>query len=365
MEIMEINNLFGGKYKNRRVLVTGHTGFKGSWMSYWLNQMGAKVFGISLEPLTQPNHYDLLKFDINSYIQDINDFQETEKLIKKINPEVIFHLAAQPLVRLSYKETINTFTTNIIGTANILEAARQLSDLKAIVVITSDKCYDNKEWVWGYRENEAMGGKDPYSASKGCAEIVTSAYRNSFFSQSGSALVASARAGNVIGGGDWAKDRILTDIVTSASKSESVYLRYPNATRPWQYVLEPLSGYLTLGWQLLEGKQSFSEAWNFGPTNESNVTVMDLVIEATKHWDKIKFDFDKGAHPHEAGFLMLDSSKATKLLQWSPVWDFELTVKHTVNWYKSYYESGNILTEEILQAYIADAKTKSIPWSLT
>jgi CDP-glucose 4,6-dehydratase len=169
----------------------------------------------------------------------------------------------------------------------------------------------------------------------------------------------------VIGGGDWAKDRILTDIVTSASKSESVYLRYPNATRPWQNVLEPLSGYLTLGWQLLEGKQSFSEAWNFGPNNESNVTVMDLVIEATKHWDKIKFDFDKGAHPHEAGFLMLDSSKATKLLQWSPVWDFELTVKHTVNWYKSYYESGNILSEEILQAYIADAKTKSIPWSLT
>lgn len=365
METMEINRLFGDIYKNRRVLVTGHTGFKGSWMSYWLNKMGAKVFGISLEPPTQPNHYDLLKLEIDSYIQDINDFKETEKLIRKINPEIIFHLAAQPLVRLSYQEPINTLATNIIGTANILEAASKLTNLKAIVVITSDKCYENKEWVWGYRENEAMGGKDPYSASKGCAEIVTSAYRNSFFNKPGSALIASARAGNVIGGGDWAKDRILTDIVTSASKSERVYLRFPNATRPWQYVLEPLSGYLTLGWQLLEGGQSFAEAWNFGPNNESNVTVMELVNEATKHWNKIKYDYDKGEHPYEAGFLMLDSSKATKLLQWSPVWDFKLTVKHTVNWYKSYYESGNILTEEILFAYIADAKTKSIPWSLT
>jgi len=365
METMEINKLFGGKYKNRRVLVTGHTGFKGSWLCYWLSQLGAKVSGISLSPPTNPNHFELLNFEIESYIQDINEFSKTDRIIQKINPEIIFHLAAQPLVRLSYQEPISTLTTNILGTANILESARQLSELKAIVVVTSDKCYENKEWVWGYRENEAMGGKDPYSASKGCAEIVTSAYRNSFFNKPGSALITSARAGNVIGGGDWAKDRILTDIVTSASKSERVYLRFPNATRPWQYVLEPLSGYLTLGWQLLEGGQSFAEAWNFGPNNESNVTVMELVNEATKHWNKIKYDYDKGEHPYEAGFLMLDSSKATKILQWSPVWDFKLTVKHTVNWYKSYYESGNILTEEILFAYIADAKTKSIPWSLT
>lgn len=365
METLEINNLFGGIYKNRRVLITGHTGFKGSWLSYWLYLMGAKVFGISLEPPTRPNHYDLLDFKIDSYIQDINDLKETEKIIQKINPEVIFHLAAQPLVRLSYQEPLNTLTTNIIGTANILEAARQLTTLKAVVVITSDKCYENKEWVWGYREHEAMGGKDPYSASKGCSEIVTSAYRNSFFNQSGSALIASARAGNVIGGGDWAKDRILTDIVTSASKSESVFLRFPNATRPWQYVLEPLSGYLMLGWQLLEGRQSSAEAWNFGPNNEGNVTVMELVIEATKHWDKIKFEFDKVAHPHEAGFLMLDSSKAAKLIHWRPVWDFNTTVKHTINWYKAYYESGRLLTDEIIQAYITDAKQKHIQWSLT
>jgi CDP-glucose 4,6-dehydratase len=210
-----------------------------------------------------------------------------------------------------------------------------------------------------------MGGKDPYSASKGCAEIVTSAYRNSFFNQTGSALIASARAGNVIGGGDWAKDRILTDIVVAASKNENVFLRFPNATRPWQYVLEPLSGYLTLGWHLLEGKRFAAESWNFGPNNESNVSVKDLVNEATKHWNKIKFDFDKGKHPHEAGFLMLDSSKATKLIHWKPVWEFEATVKHTIDWYKAFYETGQLLTDEVLRTYIADAKQKHIPWSLT
>jgi len=365
MENLEIENIFGGIYKDKACLVTGHTGFKGSWLSYWLSLIGAKVYGISLSPPTQPNHYDLLNYKIKSYIQDINDLNSTEKIIRKINPEIIFHLAAQPLVRLSYEDPIISLTTNILGTANILESARKIPNLKAIVIVTSDKCYENKEWVWGYRENEAMGGKDPYSASKGCAEIVTFAYRNSFFDKPGSAIIASVRAGNVIGGGDWAKDRILTDIITSASKEKHVYLRFPEATRPWQYVLEPLSGYLTLGWQLLEGKRSFADAWNFGPNNESNVTVMELVYEASKHWDKIKFDFDKGPHQHEAGFLMLDSSKANKLLHWRPVWDFNTTVKHTVNWYKVYYESGKLLTDEILRAYIADAKQKHIPWSLT
>ncbi len=365
MENLEMNNLFGGIYKNRRVLITGHTGFKGSWLSYWLNLMGAEVFGISLDPPTKPSHFDHLDFKIESYIQDINNFKETKQIIKKIDPEVIFHLAAQPLVRLSYQEPISTLATNIIGTANMLECAKSLSKLRAVIVVTSDKCYENNEWMWGYRENEAMGGKDPYSASKGCAEIVTSAYRNSFFSQSGSALIASARAGNVIGGGDWAKDRILTDIVVAASKDENVFLRFPNATRPWQYVLEPLSGYLALGWHLLEGKRFAAESWNFGPNNESNVSVKDLVNEATKHWNKIKFDFDKGKHPHEAGFLMLDSSKASKLIHWKPVWEFKATVKHTIDWYKAFYETGQLLTDNVLRKYIADAKKSNIPWSLT
>lgn len=365
MENMEINKLFGGKYKNRRVLVTGHTGFKGSWLCYWLSQMGAQLYGISLSPPTHPNHFDLLSFEIESYIQDINEIGITNEIIQKINPEIIFHLAAQPLVRLSYEEPVKTLATNIMGTANILESARKLTDLKAVVVVTSDKCYENKEWVWGYRENEAMGGKDPYSASKGCAEILTSAYRNSFFNNPNSALIASARAGNVIGGGDWAKDRIVTDIVNSAAAGDKVFLRFPQATRPWQFVLEPLSGYLTLGWRLLEGDHSFSGGWNFGPGNDSNVTVKYLVLEAKKHWQKIDFDYDKGEHPHEAGFLMLDSSKAIKLLYWKPVWNFQITVEKTVNWYKSFYESGKVLTGEILHQYISHANNLKIPWSLT
>lgn len=365
MEKLEINRLFGGIYRGKRVLVTGHTGFKGSWLALWLEQMGAEVYGLALEPPTQPNHFNLLNLRIKSNIADINDFEKVSAIIRYIDPEIIFHLAAQPIVRLSYEEPLGTLATNIIGTANILEISRNLPGLKALIVITSDKCYDNKEWVYGYREHEAMGGKDPYSASKGCAEIITSAYRNSFFNNSNSALIASARAGNVIGGGDWAKDRIFTDIVTSAAKGEKVFLRYPQATRPWQYVLEPLSGYLTLCWRLLEGDESVAGAWNFGPGSDSNVTVKELVIEANKHWERIEFDYDKGEHPHEAGFLMLDSSKAIKLLQWKPVWDFKITVEQTVNWYRSFYESGNILSGAILQKYISDAKNLLIPWSLT
>jgi len=364
MENLEIENLFKGIYKNKKVLVTGHTGFKGSWLSFWLDKMGAEVYGIALDPPSKPNHFEIVNPKIKSYIQDINDFEATDKIIQNINPDIIFHLAAQPLVRLSYSEPLNTLKTNIIGTANILESAKNIKNLQAIVVITSDKCYDNNEWVWGYRENEALGGKDPYSASKGCAEIITAAYRNSFFNSENSALIASARAGNVIGGGDWAKDRILTDIVESATKNEKVYLRFPNATRPWQYVLEPLSGYLCLGQKLLENKKEFAEAWNFGPNNENNVSVLDLVRSSKKYWNKINFDFDKGIHPHEAGFLMLDSSKAIKLLSWKPVWGFDETVENTINWYKNYYENEQVNTLEVLKSYIVAARNLKIEWSI-
>ena len=364
MENLEINKLFGGIYKGRKVLVTGHTGFKGSWLALWLKQMGADVYGVALEPPSQPNHFDLLRLDIKSYIQDICDLSEVKKIFETVNPDIIFHLAAQPLVRFSYQDPVYTYMTNVIGTVNILEASRELTDLKAIVVITSDKCYDNREWVWGYRENEAMGGKDPYSSSKGCAELVTAAYRNSFYSHTGSkALVASARAGNVIGGGDWASDRIVTDIVTAASNSSSVFLRYPGATRPWQFVLEPLSGYLTLGWNLLMGKSAFSEGWNFGPDTGNNVTVLDLVMEAEKSWNKVSVEFDKGEHPQEAGFLMLDSTKANKLLQWQSVWGLTKTVEKTISWYKRYYENKEVTSVSTLLEYIIDAQKKDIPWS--
>ena len=363
MENLEIEKLFGSVYKGKRVLITGHTGFKGSWLAYWLYLMGAEVSGIALEPPTTPNHYDLLNIKIQSYIQDINDFNKTSQLIQKINPDIIFHLAAQPLVRLSYKEPLQTLQTNIIGTANILEASKNLTDLKAIVIVTSDKCYENKEWAWGYRENEPMGGKDPYSVSKGCAELITSAFRHSFYNYENAPLIASARAGNVIGGGDWAEDRIITDIVKAASNNDKVYLRFPSATRPWQYVLEPISGYLTLGWKLLNGEKLFADAWNFGPNWENNVSVLNLVTKAKTIWDKIDFDFDKGLHPHEAGFLMLDSSKAIKHLNWRPVWGFNKTLGNTMKWYQAFYENNNVLTQDVLYDYINDAKSLEIEWS--
>jgi CDP-glucose 4,6-dehydratase len=368
MENLEINKLFGGIYQGKRVLVTGHTGFKGSWLALWLKKMGAEVYGLALDPPSQPNHFELLKLDIKSYIQNICDLSRVKVILEEINPEIIFHLAAQPIVRLSYQDPVHTYMTNVMGTVNILEASRKLLNLKAIIVITSDKCYDNKEWIWGYRENESLGGKDPYSSSKGCAELVTSAYRNSFYnvpinSTKKSVLIASARAGNVIGGGDWASDRILTDIVSAASDSSSVFLRYPGATRPWQYVLEPLSGYLTLGWNLLKGKIEFADAWNFGPGSGNNVTVLELVIEAKKSWNKISFDFDKGEHPHEAGFLMLDSTKAMKLLQWQAIWGFSKTVEKTILWYKCYIENQDVISESTLIEYIHDARIKDVPWS--
>jgi len=366
MEKMEINKLFGGIYKDKKVLVTGHTGFKGSWLALWLKQMGADVYGLALDPPTKPSHIDLLKLDIKTYNQDICDLARIKNILEEVNPNIIFHLAAQPLVRLSYQDPVTTYMTNVMGTVNILEASRNLSNLKAIVVITSDKCYDNKEWLWGYREIEAMGGKDPYSSSKGCAELVTAAYRNSFFNSSVSnVLIASARAGNVIGGGDWAADRILTDIVTSASNSSSVFLRYPESTRPWQYVLEPISGYLTLGWHLLMGKIEFAEGWNFGPNAENNVSVLELVKETKKSWDKVSFDFDKTKHPHEAGFLMLDSTKAIKLLHWQAVWGFKKTVEKTICWYKYFYENKEVASVASLIEYIVDAQKKEIPWSRT
>ncbi len=365
---MEISHLFGGIYKGKKVLITGHTGFKGSWLAYWLHRLGAEVHGIALDPPTDPDHFSSLKLPIDSSITDITHKEELEAVITRIDPGIIFHLAAQPIVRKSFEQPYETYMTNIMGTVNVLDVCRKLPSVKALVNVTSDKCYDNREWIWGYREDEPMGGKDPYSSSKGCSELVTAAFRHSYFrpdmfGNTHHLLIASARAGNVIGGGDWAADRIVPDLVKAAASKTTLFLRYPGATRPWQHVLEPLSGYLTLGWKLLEGNSGFAHGWNFGPDIRNNVAVIDLVKEAASVWPSLQFDFEKKPQPHEAGYLMLDSTMAKKILRWEPVWDFRTTVKRTIEWYLGYYENSFINTAADLENYISDATEKSLPWT--
>jgi CDP-glucose 4,6-dehydratase len=363
------DKLFNGVFFGKKVLVTGHTGFKGSWLSYWLYKMGAEVYGVSLEPPTIPNHHSLISFHHESYIQNINDFEKLTSIFSKINPDFIFHLAAQPLVRYSYENPIETYTTNVLGTLNVLNASRYLSNLKGVLIVTSDKCYENKEILWGYREYDEFGGKDPYSSSKGCAEILTSSIRSSYFNISDyeskhNVLIASARAGNVIGGGDWADDRIVTDMVKNASRKQNLMLRSPNATRPWQHVLEPLSGYLLIASRIFNRDMQMAEGWNFGPDLNSNCTVKQLVEKSKKYWDRINFELDTRNHPHEAHILMLDITKARKLLNWEPVWNFEQTVGFTINWYRDYYENNKVLTEEHLTQYVHNAKEKGIVWAI-
>lgn len=363
-----MQNLFSQIYKDKIVLVTGHTGFKGSWLVYWLEQMGAKVIGYSLEAPTEPNHISLLNLDIVSIIGDIRDLNKLNQIFNEYKPDIVFHLAAQPLVRLSYENPIETYETNVIGTLKVLEACKR-SKVKAIVNITSDKAYENKEWVYGYRENDPMGGYDPYSSSKGCADILASSFRNSYFNikdykKTHNTLLATCRAGNVIGGGDWAKDRLMSDIMISVSQGKKVSIRNPNATRPWQHVLEPLSGYLHIGQKLLEEKVEFSGAWNFGPSDEGSITVEEVVKNVKKHWDKIDYQIDKDPNqPHEANLLKLDCSKAHILLKWQDVWDSQTTFEKSVKWYKAYYENNQILTSDDLESYIADARAKNIEWS--
>lgn len=364
-----MQNLFSGIYKDKTVLVTGHTGFKGSWLCFWLSQMGAKVIGYSLEAPTNPNHIELLKLDIISIIGDIRDLDKLNQVFSEYKPDIVFHLAAQPLVRLSYENPIETYETNVIGTLKVFEACRA-NNVKAIVNITSDKAYENREWIWGYRENDPMGGYDPYSSSKGCADLLATSYRNSYFNineykKTHNTLLATCRAGNVIGGGDWAKDRLITDIMISVSLGKKVSIRNPKATRPWEHVLEPLSGYLQIGQKLLEEKVEFAEAWNFGPSDEGSITVEQVVQNVKKHWDKIDYEINKDPNQlHEANLLKLDCSKAHILLKWKDVWDSDTTFEKTVKWYKAYYENNKeILTQNDLESYIADARLKNIEWS--
>jgi CDP-glucose 4,6-dehydratase len=365
------NSLFEGIYKDKTVLVTGHTGFKGSWLVLWLLEMGAKVIGYSKNIPSNPAHFELLMQkgffkDLIDIRGDIRDSEKLEKVFGEYKPDIVFHLAAQPLVRYSYENPVDTYETNVIGILKVFEVCKK-SEVKAIVNITSDKCYKNREWVWGYRENDRLGGYDPYSSSKACAEILTDSYRNTYFNldeygKTHNTLLASCRAGNVIGGGDWAKDRLVTDIVLSASKNEKVLIRNPDATRPWQHVLEPLSGYLLVGQKLLEGKKEFAGAWNFGPNDEGNIKVIDVLKEFKNYWDNIEWEIDKNTHPHEAKLLKLDCSKANFYLNWKPVWDSKKAFEKTVTWYKEFYESEKILTENDLCIYIEEAYKKGLIW---
>ena len=338
-------------WKEKKVYLTGHTGFKGSWLSLWLQSIGAIVKGYSLEPKTDPALFNIAKVadNMDSEIGDIRDLEKLQKSMVTFNPDIVIHMAAQPLVRLSYKEPVETYATNVMGTVNVLQAAKSCKNLKAIISVTTDKCYENKEWPWGYRENEPMGGHDPYSSSKGCAELVTSAYRRSFFNTPESARLASARAGNVIGGGDWAEDRLIPDILKAFEQSKPVVIRNPLSTRPWQHVLEPLSGYLVLAENLYESGENFDQAWNFGPNDEDCQPVSDILDKLVRTWGPgAQWQLDKNTNPHEAGFLKLDCSKARTQLEWQPRWNLDHTLKMIVNWHQGWL-AGENMTNRCLQ----------------
>ena len=355
--------MFDDIYKNKRVLVTGHTGFKGSWLVCWLNMMGAKVTGISLPPETSPNHWDLLGLDVETHNVDIRDEELLRRKVSEANPEIVFHMAAQPLVRRSYKQPLDTWSTNVMGSANLLDACRQVEDLEAIVAVTTDKCYENKEWVWGYREIDPLGGHDPYSASKAGSELVAASYRNSFFNTPSSPLLATARAGNVIGGGDWSEDRLIPDLVRCVTAGKPLEIRSPNATRPWQHVLECLSGYLMLGQQLLEGNKSYAEAWNFGPDREGNRQVNQVLETLKTNWPTMEWCCSDEPQPHEAQLLHLDSGKAREKLLWRPVWTFDEGVAATAEWYQAWIDQSDMITLTQLQRYIIHARERGLSWA--
>ena len=326
-------------WRNRRVLVTGHTGFKGAWLSLWLERLGAHVTGFALPPATSPSLFSLASIDtrIDSQLGDVRDPSAVEAAMARARPEVVFHLAAQALVRRSYSDPVGTYATNVMGTAHVLDAARRAPGLRAIVVVTSDKCYDNHEWSRPYREDDAMGGHDPYSSSKACAELVTAAWRRSFFQTPGAQSVGlgSARAGNVIGGGDWADDRLVPDCVRAFAAGNPVILRQPASVRPWQHVLDPLAGYLSLAERLAGDPHTFSEAWNFGPSTDEARPVSWVVDRVGRFWgDGARWEADRGTHPHEAGLLQVDASKARARLGWTPRLSLEEGLRWTVDWYK-------------------------------
>lgn len=364
--------MFKSVFKGKRVIITGHTGFKGSWLSIWLKQLGSDVIGISMDIPSNPSHFIAsgISEKIQDYRLDIRDISKLKEIFSLEKPDFVFHLAAQPLVRLSYQDPLLTYSSNVIGTANVLEALREQTNKCTAVLITSDKCYDNVEWVWGYRETDALGGPDPYSASKGAAELVIKSYIKSFFNKQDSKVkIGIGRAGNVIGGGDWALDRIVPDCVRAWSKGDSVPLRNPMATRPWQHVLEPLSGYLNLAMKLNEDSSIHGEPFNFGPAAENNQTVLDLVKEMQFHWEQVKYSDESNKYdgPYESGLLKLNCDKALYHLKWKAVLDFQTTIKMTSEWYKNYYDNSKSVlqfSENQIQQYSGIAADKGLDWTI-
>ena len=345
-------------WRDKRVFLTGHTGFKGSWLSLWLQQLGAQVHGLALAPPTTPNLFEAARVaeGMVSTIGDIRDLDTVRRAMQACRPDIVLHLAAQPLVRLSYEQPVETYATNVMGTVHVLEAARGVDSVRAIVNVTTDKCYENREWVWGYREDEPMGGHDPYSNSKGCSELVTSAYRRSFFQHGGPAL-ASARAGNVIGGGDWALDRLVPDILRAFERDAPVVIRNPHATRPWQHVLEPLSGYLTLAERLYEHGQAYAEGWNFGPAEDDAQPVQWIVERMVRQWSgTARWQIDGADHPHEANYLKLDIAKARHRLAWTPRWSLDAALARVVEWHRNWLAGADMQSQCLAQI---DAYTQS------
>lgn len=354
---------FGDLYRGRKVLLTGHTGFKGSWLATWLCELGAQVTGLGLAPDSTPAHWDLLNNPTIDLRGDIRDVAVVRSAFAQSQPEIVFHLAAQALVRRSYRDPLESWSTNVMGTANVLEACRLTPSVRAVVVITTDKVYANNEWPWGYRENDRLGGHDPYSASKAASELVVDSYRKAFWGGAGAPLLASARAGNVIGGGDWSEDRLIPDLVRAVQAGESLEIRSPQSTRPWQHVLECLSGYLLLGQRLLALDNTVAGGWNFGPAPQDNRTVAEVLSGLQKHWPQLAWHATSAEQPHEANLLYLDCAQARAQLGWQPVWSLEESLEMTADWYRHQASTGQAITGQQLARYIVAASRAGCVWT--